>query len=128
MSNFGSGHDLTVCEFKPRIALSAVSTESASHLLSLSKINIKKKDSLPCEQGFRTTVGTDCRLSWVGSMDSAQGLLVDIFHGELTVPFMPTLCPSTAGRTPGAQGGEGRVGPTPSLRCPRTPSTSSAPH
>ena len=26
-SSFGSGHDLTVCEFEPRVGLSAVSTE-----------------------------------------------------------------------------------------------------
>ena len=56
-SNFGSGHDLSVHEFKPHIRLSAVSAEPASDSLfsslsappllvfSLSKINkaLKKK-------------------------------------------------------------------------------------
>ena len=35
--DFGSGHDLTVCEFKPRIGLHTVSAESAWDSLSLSK-------------------------------------------------------------------------------------------
>ena len=49
LSNFGLGQNLTVCEFKPHIQLSAVSTEPASCLYpprpspactgSLSKIN-----------------------------------------------------------------------------------------
>ena len=34
MSNFGSGHDLMVREFEPRIRLDAVSTEPASDPLS----------------------------------------------------------------------------------------------
>ena len=34
-SDLGSGHDLTVCEFKPRIGLSAVSAESAWDYLCL---------------------------------------------------------------------------------------------
>ena len=59
-SNFGSGHDLTVCDFRPRIGLRADSSEPGSCLrfcvspslsdpsllalsLSLSKINIKNK-------------------------------------------------------------------------------------
>ena len=33
--DFGSGHDLTVCEFKPQVKLCADSVESA-HSLSLS--------------------------------------------------------------------------------------------
>ena len=51
-ANFSSGHDLRVCEFEPRIGLSAVSTEPAwdplspSHYPSpacaLSKINKNK--------------------------------------------------------------------------------------
>ena len=36
-SDFGSGHDLVVCEFKPRIRLSALRTESASDPVSLSQ-------------------------------------------------------------------------------------------
>ena len=35
-SDFGSGHDLIVREFKPRIGLSAVTTESSLDPLSLS--------------------------------------------------------------------------------------------
>ena len=35
-SGLGSGHDLTVCEFEPRIGLSAVSVEPASDPVSLS--------------------------------------------------------------------------------------------
>ena len=34
VSNFGSGHDLTVCELKPDIRLAAVSTEPALDPLS----------------------------------------------------------------------------------------------
>ena len=33
-SDFGSGHDLVVREFEPRVGLAAVSTEPASDLLS----------------------------------------------------------------------------------------------
>ena len=32
--DFGLGHDLTICKFKPHIGLSAVSAEPASDLLS----------------------------------------------------------------------------------------------
>ena len=56
MSDFSSGHDLTVREFEPHIGLTAVSPELAwdplssplsappqlAHALSLTKINIKK--------------------------------------------------------------------------------------
>ena len=35
-SDFGSGRDLTICEFEPRIGLSAVSAESALDPVSLS--------------------------------------------------------------------------------------------
>ena len=56
-SDFGPGHDLTVCEFKPCVGLHADSSESGASFgfcatlslcpslslsLSLSKINIKK--------------------------------------------------------------------------------------
>ena len=34
LSDFGSGHDLAVCEFEPHIQLAAVSAESASDPLS----------------------------------------------------------------------------------------------
>ena len=55
VSDFGSGHDLTVCEFEPHIGLSSLGTEttldplspslSDSLFLSLSKgNNIKKED------------------------------------------------------------------------------------
>ena len=56
-SNFGSGHDLMVCEFEPHTGLFAVSTElvldplslslslslSCLCFLSLSNINLKKR-------------------------------------------------------------------------------------
>ena len=44
--NFGSGHDLTACEFKPSVGFLTDSVEPARHSVSSSlKINkLKKKD------------------------------------------------------------------------------------
>ena len=53
--DFSSGHDIVVCEFEPRVGLTAqsllgllsplslVPTSTHAHALFLSKINIKKK-------------------------------------------------------------------------------------
>ena len=46
-SDFGSGHDLAVCEFEPHMGLAALSAEPASDPLSPSLCSSPAKTNLP---------------------------------------------------------------------------------
>ena len=63
VSDFSSGHDLEVREFKPHMGLSALSVEPASNL---SKINIKKNNNRDAwvAQSVRHPTSAQVMISW----------------------------------------------------------------
>ena len=90
MSDFGSGHHLTVCEFEPHVSCADSSESEAcsdsvspsltappllAHALSLSKINIKKVVFFLNKMGFKTNAYLflrECKLGGVGTERGGQ--------------------------------------------------------
>ena len=103
MSDFGSGHDLTVREFKPCIGLCAVSAEPASDPLSpslsacLSKMNKtlkkKKNDQVAREGGADRAKGrvTGGQLCTVGRNPVLAGLLTMVSCWDLILRDMGAM-------------------------------------